>query len=136
MQVMNAPAGPIRALRDRFLQFRDRERTLDAPRFEARVHAGARVVHVRVEEAGHHGPTSEIDHARCATELTKLPDAVDPTVLDRQSRCLPGRVRRRTCRSRAGDQLQLWPRLADAATAVVSTSPPPNARGRTGHRAL
>ena len=87
-----------RALRDRLLQLGDRECAFDAARLVAGVDAGSRVVHVRIEQTGNDGASSQVDRARRGAERPRLADADDAAVLDRQRRSRPGRGHRRIVR--------------------------------------
>src|SRR5688572_14751377 len=75
-----------RALRDRLLQLRNRERAFNVSRFIARVDSGSRVVHVRVEQTGNDRTSAKVDRARRRAGRPRLADTDDAAVPDRQRR--------------------------------------------------
>ena len=54
----------LRAPRDGFLKFGNRECSLDASRLIAGIDSGSRVVDVRIEETGNDSPAAKVDGAR------------------------------------------------------------------------
>ena len=118
MHVMNWPGGTdFGAFCDRFLQLRDRERSLDAARLVAGVDAGSRVVDVRVEKTGDDGASTEVDRARIRGERARFADAGDAAVSNRQRRAnLPAAIDELAVRE---DEIASEPALCGAARGLL-----------------
>jgi hypothetical protein len=75
-----------RTFRYRLLEFRDRKSPLDATCFITRIHRGARVVYMCIEETGHNSSPSQVDRLCTRAKRHRLSHIEDSAVLDRERR--------------------------------------------------
>src|SRR5262245_16721450 len=71
----------LRAARDGLLKLGNRKRALNAARFVTGIDPGARVVHVRIEEAWNDGSSAQIDRLRARRKRHRLTDLQNASIL-------------------------------------------------------